>query len=189
MRRLAACLLASALTGLATGSAPAQEPVSRADVGVAQRTTAGEFPGTWAYASRDEQFALWFRERAGRIEMRVGFASTFNSEAFETDWLGDAQYDFGSTGKGTVSIRLTETSTDGLRGTWDWRLVTAGTTRSQKGTFTIYRALDGRSLVVDFAEWEWRVTDERGERKAAPKRALQFTKVSKRLALWDELPF
>lgn len=167
----------------------AQEPISRPDVGVAERSSLGSFAGTWAYASRDDRFALWFRESNGGIEMRVGYASAAGSESFETDWKGDADYTFGPAGTGTVRVRLTESNRDELRGTWDWTAKIGDRTRSQSGSFTVYRALDGRSLVLDFQDWTWTLAGPEGERTASPRRALQFTKVSKRLALWDELPF
>lgn len=191
-RRLVPFLMLAALV-LADGSALlAQDPgISRGRrvaSGAAERTDAGVWDGTWIYVYRDGRMALWLRTREGKPELKIQFQSTATPEAFETDWNGRADYVLAGE-PAVFEMAVTEGDENTLKGTWTWKVEFRTSGRSETGRFTLYRAGDGRHMVLRFDEYE--KTIRKGERgstfKGTP--AWGFRKVSKRLALWEELPF
>jgi hypothetical protein len=155
---------------------------------VPERTDAGNWHGTWYYVSRDFKLAMWIRHEGEVPEVMLRFLSLAAPEGFQTDWAGQAEYPV-RTGSGTFRLTVTEGDANTIKGSWDWKLQMGKSARVETGTFTIFRTSDGRSLVMNFDELNRRI--ERGETKdemrGAP--AWTFRKASKRLALWDELPF
>jgi hypothetical protein len=62
--------------------------------------------------------------------------------------------------------------------------------REEHGRFQMYRGHDGRKLVLRFDEFERRRTSGDDVRVSTPEHhGMTFVKASKRIVLWDELPF
>lgn len=191
-RRVLPMLTLAVLVAAGASALLAQQPgVSRGRrvaSGAAERTDAGVWDGTWIYVYRDGRMGLWLRTREGKPELRVQFQSTTSPEAFETDWNGRADYVLAGQ-PAVFEIALTEADENTLEGNWTWEVEFRNSGRSEKGRFTMYRARDGRHMVLRFDEYEKSI--RKGERASTftGTPAWGFRKVSKRLALWEELPF
>ena len=64
-----------------------------------------------------------------------------------------------------------------------------GSARIQEGDYTLYRAGDGRAMVLDFSSFEQRIEKPGPDEVATGDPSWTFKKASKRHVLWDELPF
>lgn len=187
-RRAVPTLLGLAVVAAAPYAAPAEQ-AGPAKLAVLERNDAGDFWGTWIYGSRSARIALWVREDAdGLPELRMQYQSIGLPETFATDWTGAADY-YVSGQPATMRIRMTDRDPNLIRGTWEWNLQLSDYGRAEKGKFRLYRGLDGRKMALVFDEFE-RV-ERRGQRVQTFDQpwAMGFTKASKRLVLWDELPF
>jgi hypothetical protein len=155
-----------------------------------ERTTAGEWAGTWMYVSRDGRMALWLRAgKDGLPEARLQYQSTANPETFETDWSGKTTY-YLSGQAATFEIRLARRERDDLAGRWEWLVDFGDSGRSETSDFRIYRVGDGRSLALEFQKGYVKAL-RRGDRitKQEIPPVITFVKASRRLVLWDELPW
>ncbi len=187
-RRALAWSLAGSLLGAAAAAAPPLPvPRERVLVGIPERTDRGNWDGTWLYVSRDGRLALWMRTSEGKLEAKFRYESYRAAETFETAWDGRADYE-AQNHPGTFAVTIEEADADTARGTWLWELKLPGATRFERGRFTLYRADDGRTLVVHFSHYEKKI--RRGEREGGfeGEHVIVFRKLSKRLVLWDELP-
>ena len=184
MRRSVTCVIVIALC-----LSSAVFASGKTTIAVAKRTDAGTFDGTWFYTSRDIHAAIWFRQGPDGVpEFKIRYQSMSSPERFETDWSGSASYSFGGS---TGTFRLVDMEIDANQVTarLDWQLIRPGQVRRETADLLIYRAGEGRQLVMLFNDYTRTVT--RGERKMVltPNLAWKFTKASKRLALWEEIPF
>jgi len=183
--------LASALALAAAGaSAPrAQESLYFGKTGVEPpaRTDAGSFSGTWFYVNRDWKVALWIEDQEGSPQVKLRLLSIATAEGFETEWGGHAEYAFRGM-PGRFDARVERRDADTIEGVWDWELGEPGRRRIERAKFKLYRAADGRQAVFQFDDFE-RVYEERPPRLYTERMIWTFRKVSRRQALWAELPF
>ena len=108
-------------------------------------------------------------------------------ETFETDWSGQANYTVQEK-PASFSFVLDEIAEDRIKASWDWVLNMHGSGREEHGKLELYRAGDGRRLVMHFKDFD-RVIERAGQRMIHDKpQAWTFTKISRRLARWEELP-
>lgn len=160
----------------------------RAAVRIPDPVTAGNWDGSWIYANRDQRMALFVRTVDGKPQAKLQYQSLSAPEAFETDWSGDATY-YLSGSPVTFRFHLDAADANELRGTWLWTVDFPDSGRSERGTFRVYRTDVGRDLVVLFQEWERVVRRfDRVSRWDNPPMWV-FNKASKRIVMWDELPF
>ena len=186
-RALAVAIAVAALLSL---PGPARAQVLQHQIFVPEDTGAGDWPGTYIYSCRDFKLALWVRLREGLPELKARYLSLQSPETFETDWKGDASYYF-SGQPVEFGMHLGERSARTIEGSWKWTLESEETARRENGTFTIYRAGYGRSLVVKFDKLEREFRNGQAIRNfpLAPL-VWTFWKVSRRPdVLWEELPF
>ncbi|HXV75232.1 MAG TPA: hypothetical protein VD788_02865 [Candidatus Polarisedimenticolaceae bacterium] len=152
-------------------------------------TEAGVWDGTWYYVSRDALIVLWMRTVEDQPQVKLQYRNQGTGEGFVTDWEGNADYRFR---EAEARFRLNVDRRDPyvITGRWDWQLDSGKGRRIEEGDYSIYRTGDGRFLVVDFADFSRRLESSAGpDRVAASTPSWTFTKASKRLVLWDELPF
>ncbi len=169
---------------------PRDLPLYRAaEPAVPVRTDAGVWDGTWYYVHRDGWMAMWIRRaKDAKPEVKLQYLSLIAPEAFETDWNGKATYYLVGQ-PATFEIALDERTDTTIRGTWKWDVQFEDSGRTETGTFTLYRASDGRQMVLKFDRWE-RIIRRRDEVKRYSRPpAWTFVKASKRLVLWEEIPF
>jgi hypothetical protein len=193
MLRLVSASLVWALSVSAVGVASAQPqefmtPWGRASVRVPNPVTAGNWEGSWIYADRDRRMALFLRDQDGQIQARVQYQSLSTPEVFETDWSGEAAYYLSGS---PVEFRFHVDSADEneILGNWFWNVEFSDSGRSERGTFRVYRIDYGRDLALVFRDWERVVRSfDRVSRWDNPPLWI-FTKASRRIVTWDELPF
>jgi hypothetical protein len=168
---------------------PGGDAMGHAVVIVPQRTDAGNWDGTWVYVNRDARYALWLRTTVeGRPEARLRYESTSSQEKFETGWDGKVTYAL-SGQPVTFAMLFERADANVLAGTWDWDAEFGRSARKETGTFEAFRAGDGRALVLRFKSYERMVRRKDNVRRTEALPIWTFRKVSKRQALWDELPF
>jgi len=154
----------------------------------ADPTIAGSFDGTWMYVNRDARWVLWARTRNGVPQVKLQYMSLASPEAFETDWDGKAEYYVaGSTV--TFELKLGKSSADRLVGTWSWVLKIDNSGRRETSDIVIHRTGYGRTLLMDFKNFEKTITRDGRDKTIKLPVAWSWTKISKRELLWDELPF
>ena len=168
---------------------PIKSSFGRMGLGLPEPTDKGVWDGTWIYVSRDIRLAMWMREEQGKPVVKFRYEGTLRAtESFETDWTGKASY-FVQDHPGEFEFTLRETGADLIEANWDWMLDMRGSSRSEKGDIEMYRAGDGRRLVMFFRDFE-RIIETGGTRKVHDSpQAWTFRKLSRRLARWEELPF
>jgi len=132
--------------------------------------------------------AMWIKTEDGVPQLKFQFLSTSSSEGFVTDWTTVAKYEMPSS-KGEFSMNVKNRDADLIEGRWDWRLVAEKSSRAEEGDYRMYRTGDGRFFVMDFDDYRKTLIGKRGERVFTTHPSWTFQKVSKRLVLWDELPF
>jgi hypothetical protein len=192
-RRLAIALAAAAVVGLAgyAGEEKTDLPAFGTEKLMVKKpdpTTSGSFDGTWMYVNRDTRYAMWIRTKDGAQQVKIQFQSLASPEAFETDWDGKAVYYLAGTPV-TYELKLGKSSVDQLTGTWTWNLSIDGTRRQETADLVVHRTGNGRSLLMDFQNYQ-KIVSQRGQDKTFRYPvAWTWTKVSKRELLWDELPF
>jgi len=168
---------------------PIKSSLGRMGLGLPQPSSAGRWDGTWMYISRDVRMALWMKEDEGKPVAKFRFEGTLmGTEAFETDWTGSARY-FVQDHQATFDFTITEAGPDAITAGWDWILDMRGSSRTEKSEIDLYRSGDGRRLVMHFKDFE-RIIESGGKKRIldAPQ-AWTFRKMSRRLVLWEELPF
>jgi hypothetical protein len=151
-------------------------------------TAAGSFDGTWMYVNRDSRFALWARTKDGVPQVKIQFQSLANPEAFETDWDGKAVYYLAGTPV-TFELKLGACNADQILGAWSWILETEQTARRETADIVIHRTGNGRTLLLDFQNYQKKLRRGGEEKSIRIPLAWTWTKVSKRELLWDEIPF
>ena len=151
-------------------------------------TSAGSFDGTWMYVNRDAHFALWARTKNGVPQVKLQYQSLANPEAFETDWDGKAVYYLAGSPV-TFELKLGESNADRIVGTWSWVLKIGESGRRETADIVIHRTWYGRTLLMDFKNYEKTITRDGQDKTIKLPVAWSFVKISKRELLWDELPF
>lgn len=182
-------IVTALLTGTVALDAAPQRPGSAPNPKVLRGhtlTDKGNWHGTWTYVSREGRTALWIDTSGDRIRVKVQYQGTSRPEGFVSDWDGNATYIFAGE-PGTFDISITEANENRIDGTWFWDVQFENVGRSERGTFALHRVADGRQMLMDFSEYE-RVLrkGEKVSRFDGPI-AWTFRKVSKRIALWDEV--
>lgn len=147
----------------------------------------GVWDGTWIYVNRDRQIALWFKTEGGAPKVKLRYLDLSSGEGFETDWEGKSEYEVRQS-KGRFSLGPTRRDAARIEGHWDWVLEAGKGARIEVGDYHMYRTGDGRYLAMNFEELE-RTVHGSNDRVYTGSVSLTFIKVSKRLVLWDELPF
>ncbi len=175
--------------GIIKEEVPLKTSLGRMGLGLPAPTSKGSWEGTWIYVSRDVRMALWMRETDGKPETKFRFESMLAStETFETDWTGSTTY-FVQDRPARFSFTMSEAGKDRIEGDWDWMLDMRGSSRSEKSDVEMYRAGDGRRLVMHFKNF-LRTVESGGRRRIFDSpQAWTFRKLSRRQALWEELPF
>ena len=161
----------------------------RSAIAIPNRTDNGEWSGTWIYVNRDYQFALWLSEDDGKPIAKLRFMGNGNLvEAFETDWKGRADYSVQGF-PGRFELRMQEVGPDVMKAIWDWDLDFQGSARRESAEIEMFRAGDGRQLVMHFKDFERVIESASGDQRYALPQSWTFRKLSRRLVLWEELPF
>lgn len=151
------------------------------------RTDAGEWAGTWYYVNRDSQIALWLRDTKKGPELRIRYMNTGRAEGFQTDWNGQAEYHHH--GKiGNFHLDITQRDAKTIKGKWTWTLGLNDKARSETARVTMYRAGDGRALVMNFDDLE-RFLSGNAAAHMTYSQVWTFRKVSRNERRWEELPF
>jgi hypothetical protein len=185
-RGLVAALAAAAALCLVPTVRAQHRPV-RTKLVVPEPTTAGRWYGTWVYANRDTHVALWLRGPDDAPEIKLRYFSVATAEGFETDWDGTSEYHFRGR-RGTVALTIEARDANAIEGAWRWQYGDVNQVREERAGLSVFRMGSGRQLVLHFRDFE---REYRGERdlRVATEQAWTFTKVSRRHALWEELPF
>ena len=192
--RLLAAMLCVVLAGLLLPSivqAQKRPPSRQLAVASPDRTDAGEWSGTWFYHTRSEKWALWMRETDGVPEMKLQYLNKDRAENFKTDWHTIARYSHRES-KGLCQLTFNRRDENVIQGDWYWEVGTEdddSTARIETATFRIYRAGLGRQLVLRFEDFERRYISGDEDLRIAAMQAWTFHKASRRLVLWNELPF
>jgi hypothetical protein len=195
MRSTLATTLASLLfLGLTATASRAQqqtlEPIRPANTGAyvpPPATDEGTWDGTWYYESRDARAALWIRSAGDKVDVKMRYHSTQNSEAFLTDWDGTVKYQVRGR-PAEFELDLAETTPDVLRGSWTWE-VQGDQARKETAKVSIFRNGDGRRLTVMFEEYLRVLQVGEREMHITAPHGWTFLKASKRHVLWEEIPF
>ena len=151
-------------------------------------TNAGTFDGTWMYVNRDTQFALWIRTTNGVPQVRLQHQSLASPEAFESDWDGKAIY-YMAGNPVTFELKLGESTGERIVGTWSWVLTVGNSMRRETADIVIYRTIYGRTLLMDFVNYEKTITSNGKNKIMQAPVAWNWTKISNRELRWEELPF
>lgn len=161
----------------------------RTAIAIPARTDAGRWTGTWIYVNRDYNFALWLNEDEGATVAKLRFKGNGNLvEAFETAWDGHAEYNVDGY-PARFDFHLLETGPDVMTATWSWDLDFRGSGRREVSSIEMFRTGDGRQLVLNFHDFEKVISSSGGSRSYNLPQVWTFRKMSKRLVLWEELPF
>ncbi len=157
-------------------------------VGKGEPTNAGTFEGTWLYVNRDARFAMWTRVKDGVPQVKLQYQSLADPEAFETDWDGKALYYLAGSPV-TFELKLGASTPDRIVGTWSWVAEVGGTGRRESADIVIFRTGYGRTLVMDFPNYQLTITKGGKNMITKPPVVWSWVKISKRELLWDEMPF
>lgn len=152
------------------------------------RSDEGVWDGTWYYNSIECKIVIWLRTRRGKVEARARYQGLNRPIGFESDWKGTSAY-YNAEQPSLFELKFSRTTPTDLDGTWKWDTRLANSSRNEAGTFTMFRALDGRTLVVEFKEYELVMISRDKTARITQAPTWTFIKASKREALWDELPF
>jgi len=157
-------------------------------ISMADPTSAGSFDGTWMYVNRDMQFGMWIRTKNGVPQVKLQYQSLSSTEAFETDWDGKAAY-YLAGAPVTFELKLGACTPDRIVGSWSWVLKAGMTRRSETADIVMYRTWEGRTLLMDYQNFERTITRGDKQRVFKTPTVWNWIKVSKRELLWDEFPF
>lgn len=180
------------LAGVTPGASQDTEGTTqtgRFTIRVSEPTQKGVWPGTWYYTNRSARMALWIRnDENGLPEFKFRYQSRGTPEAFETGWDSKASYELAGY-PGSFSFEVVERDEFAARAKWRWEVEFPNAKKIETADVKLYRAADGRKIVFLFEGIERRVQKEDGERVSRAPLSWSFHKASKRLVLWDELPF
>ena len=151
-------------------------------------TELGSFDGTWMYVNRDLRFSMWIRTTNGVSQVRLQYQSLANPEAFESDWDGKALY-YLAGNPVTFELKLGPCTADQITGSWSWVVKGGSSGRSETANIVLYRTYDGRTLLMDYQDYERRLTQGDRARVVKAPTVWNWIKISKRELLWDEMPF
>ncbi len=151
-------------------------------------TPDGTFDGTWMYVNRDMHFALWVRTKNGVPQVKVKYQSLASPEAFESDWDGKSIY-YLAGNPVTFELKLGESTADQIVGKWSWVLTVGNSMRRETADIVMYRTLYGRSLLMDFVNYEKTITSNGKNKIMQAPVVWNWVKISHRELLWEELPF
>jgi len=170
--------------------APAQSLMyGRTEVSAPERTDAGEWTGTWYYASRIRKMALWIREERGEVQIRLRLLGQAGSrESFVTDWNGRSEYVYAAK-PASFALEIDESDENTVTGRWVWDLGTEELGRSETANVTIYRAGHGRQMVWAFKNFRHDYRGSDAQATELENVIWTFHKASRHQALWEELPF
>jgi hypothetical protein len=195
MRRVRALTAVAAMSAIALAVRAGEVKTDLPGIGTERQlmekndpVTAGTFDGTWLYVNRDSHFALWIRTKDGVPQVRVKYQSLAGPEAFETDWDGKAIY-YMASHPVTFELKLGDTTPDRLTGKWSWVLTSGNAMRREVADIVIYRTLYGRTLLMDFQNYEKTIVSNGKNHVMRAPVAWNWLKISNRELLWDELPF
>ena len=153
-----------------------------------EETTAGSFDGTWLYVNRDMRFGMWIRTKSGVPQVKIQYQSLANPEAFESDWDGKALY-YMAGSPVTFELKLGKCTADRIVGAWTWDATVGATMRRETADIALYRSEFGRTVVMDFQNYEKTINDGVRNRLMKAPMVWNWVKISKRESLWDEFPF
>ncbi len=195
MRPLRTLVAAAAAAAFALAAPAGEEKTDlkgtgneRVVIQMADPTNAGSFDGTWMYVNRDMQFGMWIRTRNGVPQVKLQYQSLSSTEAFETDWDGKAAY-YLAGAPVTFELKLGASTADRIVGSWSWLLKAGITGRTETADIVMYRTWEGRTFLMDFQNFERKLTRGDKERVFKTPVVWNWIKVSKRELLWDEFPF
>jgi hypothetical protein len=157
-------------------------------VSVPPKSENGNFVGTWWYVNRDIRAALWLKSVDGEIAAKLQMLRFGSRESFITDWDGVASYDLRG-GAGSFALSIDEGDANELRGSWAWELRFPDSSRSESSPVKLYRTGDGRRLVMHFPTLREVVVRPNKTADSTIEKVWTFRQASRRLLLWDELPF
>jgi hypothetical protein len=140
------------------------------------------------YVNRDGRFVLWARVKDGVPQVKLQYQSLADPEAFETDWDGKALYYLAGIPV-TFELKLGESTPDRIVGTWSWVVEVGGSGRRETADIVIYRTGYGRTLLMDFQNYQLTITKAGKNMITKPAVVWTWIKISKRELLWDEMPF
>ncbi len=153
-----------------------------------ERTQEGDWDGTWYYTSVEMKMVLWLRTHKGKTAMKLKYESGQRPVTFETDWNGDASY-YTAEKPATFQVHVTKSDPGQIEGTWFWETQYGRFPRIEQGTFVLFRALDGRTMMFKFTDFELSMSRQGQPYRSNLPPLWTFLKASKRQALWDEIPF
>ncbi|HKQ62625.1 MAG TPA: hypothetical protein VJS92_15150 [Candidatus Polarisedimenticolaceae bacterium] len=179
---------AGALALLLAAGAYAQQVRESGTLSLPPRTDAGKWDGTWFASNRDIRLVLWFKTEGGAPRVQLQFFDVNSTEAFLTDWSGEASYEY-KTAPGKFALHVTEADANTLRGTWSREVQFKEATRTEQARFEMYRAADGRVMVLRLDEYKKVVKRGEHEQVLTMPQGWSLRKASNRLVLWDELGF
>ena len=160
----------------------------KAAVMMASPVDEGSFEGTWMYVNRDSHFAMWIKTEGGKPRMRIQYQSIVTPEAFETDWSGKSNY-YLSGHPVTFEFKLREGDANKITGSWLWDLETDFSGRKETADIVLQRTGYGRTMLMAFNNFEKTMRKNGDARTFKLPVAWNWTKVSKRELLWNELPW
>jgi hypothetical protein len=160
----------------------------KAKVMMASPVNEGTFDGTWMYVNRDAHFAMWIKTEGGKPQMRIQYQSIATPEAFETDWSGKSNY-YLSGNPVTFEFKLGESDTNRITGSWLWDFETDLHGRKETADIVLQRTGFGRTMLMAFNNFEKTMRRNGDARVFKLPVAWNWTKISKRELLWNELPW
>lgn len=161
----------------------------RYGINAPERTDRGIWPGTWFYTNREAKMALWIRtDENGLPEFKFRYQSRFSPEAFESDWQGQATYELAGY-PGSFSFEIVERDENTVRAKWRWEVTFASSEKLEVADILAYRAGDGRKIVFLFEGYKRAMRRDGKTRVSGGPLSWSFQKASKRLVMWEELPF
>jgi hypothetical protein len=89
----------------------------------------------------------------------------------------------------TFELKLANADATKLTGAWFWDLEIGDSARKEKADVVVYRTGYGRTLQMDFNNYEKTIRRSGVDQMARVPTSWAWTKISKRELLWAELPF
>ncbi len=186
-RRTLAWIFILALLSVGTAIATGRRPLGQSAFSTAPRTDAGDWYGTWVYKSRHQRIVVWIREdSSGKPEYRLQYQSMGSAETFTTDWTGRADYTVTGT-DALFHLKAGKRDENSITGTLEWDLQFENSGRHKAGEFVMYRAGDGRLMVMHLFNHTVTIKREGKEASDQSDAAWNFSKVSRRQVLWEEI--
>lgn len=152
------------------------------------QTDKGSFVGTWYYIDRNQQFAIFIMQKGKKHKIKIQWKMNTREE-FETDWEGECQYKFeGFDGEVRLKV-LNPNDINSLKGEWEWSYDMGDMKRTEKSSFTMYRAEDGRKLVWMLPDFKRIIQRGDQSRTYAYENMHILRKSSDRIVDWEDITF